>query len=423
MEALDRDYIQAILISIKATEETSRSIQETQEQIKKIVENQRRTLEELVRFKSRLDEYAHLDDIDQLWEYTNSLYQSIENTNESNRQIEDKTNAIRATLNVAERKIDELSKQSRNLLDKIENVITFIKPLKKVAHLKDIDQLWSDGQERNRKITALSKSIDTVNESNAQGLIKIDALNVGLAAAEKKIEELSIQSSDLIERLESIITFTSALEQVTHLNDVDEMWESLSAAHISICNITGEFDSIQNIVSKNQKELEKLLSYMEQLSGVKHLTEVDELWKRTEAHQLRINRLEQTEESLSGKLDELVETDGQMLERIDSNTDDINRLKEYQEQLGNISHLKEVDSIWHKVEGLTSRQNELSEKNAELVATIQKNNDAVDARIVDFINETNAAVDFLKKQVKYAYYIAGGAAGLAIFELLLLLLR
>ena len=162
---------------------------------------------------------------------------------------------------------------------------------------------------------------------------------------------------------------------------------------------------------------------MEQLSGVKHLTEVDELWKRTEAHQLRINRLEQTEESLSGKLDELVETDGQMLERIDSNTDDINRLKEYQEQLGNISHLKEVDSIWHKVEGLTSRQNELSEKNAELVATIQKNNDAVDARIVDFINETNAAVDFLKKQVKYAYYIAGGAAGLAIFELLLLLLR
>ena len=122
-------------------------------------------------------------------------------------------------------------------------------------------------------------------------------------------------------------------------------------------------------------------------------------------------------------MDELVETDGQMLERIDSNTDDINRLKEYQEQLGKISHLKDVDSIWQKVEGLTSRQNELSEKNAELVATIQKNNDVVDARIVDSVNETNAAIDSLKRQVKYAYYIAGGAAGLAIFELILLLLR
>ena len=41
LEALDKDYIQAILISIKATEETSEGIQKTQEQIKKIVENQR----------------------------------------------------------------------------------------------------------------------------------------------------------------------------------------------------------------------------------------------------------------------------------------------------------------------------------------------------------------------------------------------
>ena len=106
--------------------------------------------------------------------------------------------------------------------------------------------MWNDGQERNRKIIALSKSIDAVNETNVQGLKKIDALNVALTVAEKKIEELSKQSTNLIERLESIIEFTSALEQVTHLTDVDEMWESLSAAHISICNINGKFDSIQN---------------------------------------------------------------------------------------------------------------------------------------------------------------------------------
>ena len=35
LEALDKDYIQAILISIKATEETSKRIEATQEQIKK----------------------------------------------------------------------------------------------------------------------------------------------------------------------------------------------------------------------------------------------------------------------------------------------------------------------------------------------------------------------------------------------------
>lgn len=66
LEALDKDYIQAILISIKSTEETSEGIQNSQEQIKKIVENQRKTLEELKKFKQKLDGYAHLGDIDKI---------------------------------------------------------------------------------------------------------------------------------------------------------------------------------------------------------------------------------------------------------------------------------------------------------------------------------------------------------------------
>ena len=45
LEALDKDYIQAILSSIKATEETSQGFQKAQEDIKVIVENQRKTLE------------------------------------------------------------------------------------------------------------------------------------------------------------------------------------------------------------------------------------------------------------------------------------------------------------------------------------------------------------------------------------------
>lgn len=67
LEFLDKDYIQAILVSIKATEETSRLIGTTQEQIKRIVEDQRKTLEVLKRFTQRLESYDHLKDIDKLW--------------------------------------------------------------------------------------------------------------------------------------------------------------------------------------------------------------------------------------------------------------------------------------------------------------------------------------------------------------------
>jgi hypothetical protein len=54
LDALDKDYIQAILASIKAIEETSKSLLETQNQIKQVVDNQRKTIEELIKFKNQM---------------------------------------------------------------------------------------------------------------------------------------------------------------------------------------------------------------------------------------------------------------------------------------------------------------------------------------------------------------------------------
>lgn len=85
LESLDKDYIQAILISIKATEKTSESIKATQEKIKKIVDDQKKTLEVLKNFKQKMDSYAHLKDIDEIWsdcqnnkEYVNSIIELLE---------------------------------------------------------------------------------------------------------------------------------------------------------------------------------------------------------------------------------------------------------------------------------------------------------------------------------------------------------
>ncbi len=78
LEALDKDYIQAILVSIKATEETSKRIEATQEQIKKIVEDQKKTLEVLKKFKQKIDSYTHLDDIDKLWKKTECIETKLE---------------------------------------------------------------------------------------------------------------------------------------------------------------------------------------------------------------------------------------------------------------------------------------------------------------------------------------------------------
>lgn len=67
LDALDKDYIRGILVSIKATEETSEGLKQAYEKIEEIVEEQRRTIDILKKFKRRLEGYAHLSDVDRLW--------------------------------------------------------------------------------------------------------------------------------------------------------------------------------------------------------------------------------------------------------------------------------------------------------------------------------------------------------------------
>ena len=129
LEALDKDYIQAILISIKATEKTSEGIQETQGQIGKIVENQRKTLEELKKFKQKLDGYAHLGDIDKKWNdcqkwhsEMGTLSNSIKHAEKVSGETARKADAVKSALTAAEKKTENLSKQAGELAQRLETV-------------------------------------------------------------------------------------------------------------------------------------------------------------------------------------------------------------------------------------------------------------------------------------------------------------
>lgn len=173
----------------------------------------------------------------------------------------------------------------------------------------------------------------------------------------------------------------------------------------------------------NKNSITELESFSAKVSALHHLMDVDEIWKQTEDHQLRIIRAEQDGKSHTDKLNELMQADDRIRESIDLNVRDINFLKEYKEKLGGISHLDDVDSIWKDVEEHTSLLAESQKKNEELATTIQKNKDEVESEITDAVQMANAAVESLTKRVKYAYLIAGGSAGLAIIELVLLLMK
>lgn len=295
LEALDKGYIQAILVSIKSTEETSRGIQTAQENIKKIIERQRKTLEELNKFKQKLSGYAHLN---------------------------------------------------------------------------DIDKVWSDYQSVSSKIDTLSESVDDAVQSSRESLEKADAMSSALTVAENKIAELSVQIDGAIEKLESVIAVTTKIEQITHLTDVDEMWTALSVAQDSIRGLSNGVEEIQNAMSQNQEDINSLLTFMNKLSSLKHLTEVDELWEKCA-----------------------------------------------------LSHLKDVDRMWNAVEQHSAQLTESEKRNEEFAAAVQTRCDETDRKLSDTLQAANSAVESLTRKIRYVYWIAGGSAGLAIVELILLLAK
>ena len=151
--------------------------------------------------------------------------------------------------------------------------------------------------------------------------------------------------------------------------------------------------------------------------------EVDDIWKQTEDHRLRINRVEQESTAHIDKLNELEQTDSKMCESITSNTRDISLLKEYKDKLSRISHLDDVDGMWKDVDEHTSKLIRCEKRDAELADIIQKNKEEANENIAEAVQTANAVIETLTKKVKYVYWIAGGSAGLAIIELILLLMK
>lgn len=146
---------------------------------------------------------------------------------------------------------------------------------------------------------------------------------------------------------------SSVLEAVRYLNDKENKNKPFSIIQIhqkelvALAATGAEHKESIDTLFKNLAEAEKyavdsrnsiteLETFSAEVSALNHLMEIDEIWKQTEDHQIRINRVEQDGKSHTDKLNELFQADVKMRESIDSNESDINGLKEYRDKLGGV---------------------------------------------------------------------------------------
>ena len=77
-DSLDKDYIQAILLSLHAAEAAAEKAQNAQEDIRKTLNSQKTIISVLEQFKERQDQIEHLENIDEMWQDIKRLSKDVE---------------------------------------------------------------------------------------------------------------------------------------------------------------------------------------------------------------------------------------------------------------------------------------------------------------------------------------------------------
>lgn len=292
--------------------------------------------------------------------------------------------AIKAN-EITSKSIQEAHEKISMIVDDQKRALEVLKKFKQkvdgYTHLKDIDKLWD--------------------------------------SSEALIYEMNNLSNDLKQqslKLEAIISFISKLEKIDHLQDIDIMWNSLLNIHKSLSNIFNEINSFKDTVYKQQGDIEKLLSSIEDLQEhkkdldeIKHLNDVDSIWEQTAAYSVAI--------------EELKEQNSNILELVQANKMSMDELKDYKAKLSNIKHLSDVDEIWNSSKFHSSQLSELKKQSDETRSIIQSNKEKNDAVIASVVEKNDTAINMLNRKMKYAYLLAGGSLGLAIVELIVILLK
>ena len=295
-------------------------------------------------------------------------------------------------------KLDEHQKEIRKNIDNISKIVTILKAFKEklegYSHLTEIDIIWNNCKTLENEIESVSDSIRKFSNKATENFMTID---------------------DHLQNLTKDIQ--------TQQSELDDIRRKGERQVESIDILLNKMDNAERFARDSRGLINKLEDFRVEVSSLNHLMEVDDIWEKIEAYQIRIGQMEKENEAHVVKMNELEQTDYKMYESINSNTHNINLLKEYKDKLCRLSHLDDVDKIWMDIGEHTLKLIECEKNDKELLNTIYRSKEVISERVAEIIQISNSSIMTLTKKVKYAYWIAGSAAGLAIIELILFLLR
>lgn len=249
LEALDKEYIQAILISIKAAEKASKEAKDAQKDINKTIEMQKQTILVLKNFKEKLDKYEHLENVDEVWKDTQKSAKKLKSINAE---------------------FDSIKQTVENQANTIFYLNQFNEELSKFNHLRDIDQLWDDAQTFCENIKSINKRIERINDSIKIQCHEVDTLN----------------------------QFKDEMRKYNHLGDIDQMWEDAQAYSKNINSIDTQIEAINNSIKTQGHIVDTLNQFTDEINTHNHLGDIDQLWEDSQNSKVEVKSLNEKVEDL-----------------------------------------------------------------------------------------------------------------------------
>ena len=293
LESLDKDYIQAILIAVKSAQKANGEAKVAQKDIEKTIEEQKKMIKVLQQFKEKLDKFKHIVDIDKMWGELQAYQKSVSNIQTSLSAFEQHKNRVDKIKHLPDidkiwgdiqqqakdiKSINEESARVNALIGAQAESISVLFSVKEIIdgleHLSDIDSLWNNIQTINETISSINnsitklvsklekqgKDIESTNEviakiTSQKFIFSIDETRKLADSLTKKVDDIITNSSAMSQNIDNALTRIEKVEKISHLYDVDIMYEEMHSFKTIVSNLNETKDFL---IEENGKLSERI---------------------------------------------------------------------------------------------------------------------------------------------------------------------
>lgn len=214
----------------------------------------------------------------------------------------------------------------------------------------ELQKTFSDINTRETKmydqLDTVFRTVESIHKGSIEGII------VGVKSAQEAISQAEYAIEAISETLVILQDFKNQLEENTeHLNDIDIIWDATQQLD---SDVKGLEKTLSEKSTKIEDNIKILMTLKSMLDKIKHIKDIDSMYK--DLSDIR-HKFDQEKKNTAGRMETISE--------------EIQRIAEFKESVEKIEHLSDVDTIYTALSELKDSVAEDNKNLNEDISAIQ----------------------------------------------------